>query len=174
MPGRRDDLARAYATLGISPQSSLAEATRTYKKLVVRWHPDQYANDPQGQAEAALRLREINHAFGLIRERAGEGKSGFSAAGVPPTKPEPPRPPAAGGQPTKAEREQIVDAIDTAGDAALLGHILFWGLALGLAFLLIGQPGQAGRRNGNNTAAGIVLLAAAAGYEVVRLWRRRG
>jgi DnaJ domain len=61
-----DLMTRAYATLGLQPGCSPREAARQYKRLAKRWHPDQYGNDPQGQAEAAQRMREINRAFALV------------------------------------------------------------------------------------------------------------
>ena len=65
MPPPKNLLARAYATLGLPPVCSHRDAVRQYKALVKRWHPDQYATDPQGQAEAAQRMREINAAFAV-------------------------------------------------------------------------------------------------------------
>jgi hypothetical protein len=43
-----------------------------YRKLVRQWHPDRFANDPQGAAEATHRLRLIIQAFETLRvARAG-------------------------------------------------------------------------------------------------------
>lgn len=61
-----DDLARAYAALGVAPGSSLQEVRKRYKALVRKWHPDRHATDPQGQAEATLRMRAINDAFRTV------------------------------------------------------------------------------------------------------------
>jgi len=46
---------------------SAERAQEEYRRLVRRWHPDRYAADPQGQAEASLRMRQINAAFAVIR-----------------------------------------------------------------------------------------------------------
>ena len=61
-----DELARAYATLGASDAASLEDVRRRYKALVRKWHPDRFARDPQGQAEAAVRMRAINDAFRTV------------------------------------------------------------------------------------------------------------
>ena len=61
-----DDLARAYATLGVAAGAPPDEVRKAYKALVRRWHPDRFARDPQGQAEAGLRLRAINDAFRMV------------------------------------------------------------------------------------------------------------
>ena len=61
-----DELARAYATLGITAAASLDDVRKQYKALVRKWHPDRFASDPQGQAEATVRLRAINDAFRCV------------------------------------------------------------------------------------------------------------
>ena len=58
---------RAYVTLELRPGVLPDEALQQYRRLVKRWHPDLYANDPQGQAEASRRMRQINAAFAVIR-----------------------------------------------------------------------------------------------------------
>jgi preprotein translocase subunit Sec63 len=65
-------LTRAYATLELPPDASPREAVRQYKRLVKRWHPDRYATDPQRQAEASQRMREINAAFEVVRPIVSE------------------------------------------------------------------------------------------------------
>lgn len=62
-----DALRNAYATLGLAPGSSARDVRRQFKKLVKRWHPDRFGSDPQGQSEAAQRMREINAAYELIQ-----------------------------------------------------------------------------------------------------------
>ena len=61
-----DELRSAYAVLGLKPGASLQEVKQQFKTLVRRWHPDRYANDPQGRTEANDRLRVINHAYSTI------------------------------------------------------------------------------------------------------------
>jgi hypothetical protein len=63
----RDDLSHDYATLGLTPSASPVEVRKAYKKLVRQWHPDRFARDPAGQAEATQRMRAINTAYETIR-----------------------------------------------------------------------------------------------------------
>ena len=65
---------RAYAVLGLKPGTPLGQVRRRYKALVKRWHPDRYATDPVGQAEAESRMREINVAFRRLTETLSPGK----------------------------------------------------------------------------------------------------
>jgi DnaJ domain len=68
-----DDLRRAYAVLGLQPGAPLPEVKQQFKTLVRRWHPDRYANDPQGKVEANDRLRVINHAYSTILQASFGG-----------------------------------------------------------------------------------------------------
>ena len=58
-----DPLAHAYATIGLRPGSSARELKQQYKRLVKKWHPDRWANDPVNQADAAQKMRAINAAY---------------------------------------------------------------------------------------------------------------
>jgi curved DNA-binding protein CbpA len=60
------ELRHAYAVLGLSPPVSEPRLKQRYKVLVRRWHPDRFQNDPAGQAEAAVRLRNINIAYEAV------------------------------------------------------------------------------------------------------------
>lgn len=82
---RSERLERAYATLELRPGISAKAALQQYRRLVKRWHPDLYANDPQGQADASQRMRQINEAFAAIRPSLRS-----PSAPVPPAPP--PRP----------------------------------------------------------------------------------
>jgi DnaJ domain len=61
-----DPTARAYAILGLEKGCAPDQLKATYRRLVKRWHPDRFAADPAGQAEASARLREINGAFRIV------------------------------------------------------------------------------------------------------------
>jgi hypothetical protein len=52
-----------FDILGIQRHASLDEAKQSYKRLVKRWHPDQYGKDPQKQRYAHEKLTEINVAY---------------------------------------------------------------------------------------------------------------
>ena len=68
-----DELRSAYAVLGLQPGASLQEVRQQFKNLVRRWHPDRFANDPQGRAEANDRLRVINSAYStIVQSTAGD------------------------------------------------------------------------------------------------------
>ena len=66
LPHMPDELRSAYAVLGLRPGASLHRVKRQFKTMVRRWHPDRFANDPQGKAEANDRLRVINIAYSTI------------------------------------------------------------------------------------------------------------
>jgi len=75
-----DAVRSAYATLGLEPHAPLRRVRSQYKALVRRWHPDRFAGDAQGVAEATLRMRAINDAFATIVRSSGPGeKSGMPA-----------------------------------------------------------------------------------------------
>jgi len=57
-----DALDSAYATLGLTRGASAPAVKRQYRALVRKWHPDRFANDPQGVAEATLMLQAVNRA----------------------------------------------------------------------------------------------------------------
>jgi len=66
-----DPLRSAYATLDLAPDAPLWRVRRQYKALVRKWHPDRFAGDPQGTAEATIRMRAINEAFDTITRTPG-------------------------------------------------------------------------------------------------------
>lgn len=57
------DAKNCFDILCISKDSDLNEAKRAYKRLVKRWHPDQYGNLPEKQQIAHEKLTEINVAY---------------------------------------------------------------------------------------------------------------
>jgi hypothetical protein len=64
-----DEVRRAYAALGLPDGAALAVVRKRYRALVRKWHPDRFVADPQGQAEASIRMRVINAAYRrLIRQ----------------------------------------------------------------------------------------------------------
>jgi curved DNA-binding protein CbpA len=89
-----DEIRRAYATLGLQPGAAPAQIKKQHRSLVRRWHPDRFAADPVGQAEAAQRMSQINQAYRLLLEAQ-------PAAAAPP---EPPVPPSS--SPSGAHRAQ--------------------------------------------------------------------
>ncbi|MGE5245684.1 MAG: J domain-containing protein [Betaproteobacteria bacterium] len=79
-----DQLDSAYATLGLRRGTPLSAVRRRYRALVRKWHPDRFAADPQGVAEATLMLKAVNHAYGAVlgahRAVSAQGSAIVSAA----------------------------------------------------------------------------------------------
>ncbi len=64
-----DDIRRAYAVFGLPVGSPYPAVRKRYMSLVKTWHPDRFASDPQGQAEAGERLRVINASYSTLARR---------------------------------------------------------------------------------------------------------
>ncbi|MDJ0674955.1 MAG: dynamin family protein [Calothrix sp. MO_167.B42] len=62
----KEKIARAYKILGLQPGASIAEIKNTYKKLVIKWHPDLYIDRPQMQQKAEKNIRLVNEAYSLL------------------------------------------------------------------------------------------------------------
>lgn len=56
----------AYNILGLKPDASPSQIKQAYKKLVKKWHPDLFINQPQLQTEAQEKIRLINEAYGVL------------------------------------------------------------------------------------------------------------
>ena len=80
-----DELARAYAVLGVRGGASAAEIKKRYRALVKVWHPDRFAADPQGQAEAATRMRAINEAYEITLAQVPPRTPAPAASAAPAT-----------------------------------------------------------------------------------------
>ena len=107
-----DPIRRAYAVLGLEPGASERQVRKSYRALVKKWHPDRHASDPQGQAEAAQRMREINKAYDTILEHT------LPKLPIPPRSNADASAPGAPGGTGRLSREQIeamVQAIGTEG-----------------------------------------------------------
>ena len=67
-----------YKVLGLKKGASQEEIREAYKKLVKKYHPDQYANNPLSDL-AEEKLEEINKAYNyLMIEGSGQGARGFN------------------------------------------------------------------------------------------------
>ena len=111
------ELRHAYAVLGLSPPVSEPRLKQRYKVLVRRWHPDRFQNDPAGQAEAAVRLRNINIAYEAVLASLGLEEPPQNAD--PPIAPPPVAPPtvkrpfSTGGRGFSLSPEQIDGIVDS-------------------------------------------------------------
>ncbi|MBT8081866.1 MAG: co-chaperone DjlA [Gammaproteobacteria bacterium] len=65
-------LRRAYATLGVEPDTSNDNIKKAYRRLMNRSHPDKIAGsnpDAQAVAEAERRTREVRGAYEMLKAR---------------------------------------------------------------------------------------------------------
>src|SRR3954471_8749314 len=130
-----DALRRAYTTLDLPVGASPRDLRRQFRKLVRRWHPDRFGGDPQGQAEAAQRMRDINAAYELI-----------CSSGVGSVTAEPP-PPVVSTEPRdrvtrpldRSAIDGIVNSVGTESPVDVLLEFIGWAWPLFLA-LLINPP----------------------------------
>lgn len=60
-----------YAVLGLTPQATEEEIKKTYRKLILKYHPDRVeSSDPKVKEEATKRFREVQEAYeNICRQR---------------------------------------------------------------------------------------------------------
>ena len=68
-----------YAVLGVSPSASDEEIKRSYRELVKKYHPDNYADNPLADL-AEAKMKEINEAYDTIVKLRTQG-GGYQASG---------------------------------------------------------------------------------------------
>lgn len=66
-----------YKVLGVSRNASEKEIKEAYKKLVKKYHPDQYSDNPLSDI-AEEKMAEINAAYDEIIEERRSGSGGYS------------------------------------------------------------------------------------------------
>ncbi len=71
-PGETD----AYTLLGVSRVASAEEIERAYRRRVASIHPDKFHGDPIGQRDAAQRLKQLNLAMKVVRDRVSRADNG--------------------------------------------------------------------------------------------------
>ena len=69
-----------YEVLGVREGASEAEIKAAYKKLVKKYHPDRYANNPLADL-AEEKMQEINQAYDMLMNNSGGGQSYSSQSG---------------------------------------------------------------------------------------------
>jgi len=55
-----------YEVLGVTENATDEEIKAAYRKLVKKYHPDRFANDPQKQAAASEKLKQVNAAYDMV------------------------------------------------------------------------------------------------------------
>ena len=55
-----------YEVLGVSQNATDEEIKAAYRRLVKKYHPDRFANDPEKQAAASEKLKQVNAAYDMI------------------------------------------------------------------------------------------------------------
>jgi curved DNA-binding protein CbpA len=85
------DKSDGFNILQVSPDTTLKEARRAYLRLVKRWHPDRFADNPRMRESAQEKLKIINSAYeevkAVISARIDTGSKGnFSKP--PPSSPQ--------------------------------------------------------------------------------------
>ena len=69
-----------YIVLGVSRDATEEEIKAAYRRLARRYHPDHYANDPEGARVAEEKMKEINEAYDAVT-RMRAGASGHTGGG---------------------------------------------------------------------------------------------
>jgi hypothetical protein len=176
-----DPLTAAYATLGVGRNCTPAELKKAYRRLVKIWHPDRYAADPVGQADAEVRMREINRAFRIVAEdrsapRAVPQPAAPATARSASPRREPPPSPRPGRPLTRAEIDEMVHAIGSPGplDHLLDGFVWAWPFLLALALVVQYDRLWRGRANGVEVILAVVFVSAAFAFSVRARALRRG
>ena len=69
-PAADESVRRDYANLEVPFGADIEDVRRSYKSLVLRYHPDRFAADPEKQAIALEITKKINESFERIRARS--------------------------------------------------------------------------------------------------------
>jgi hypothetical protein len=170
-----DALRGAYLTVELGPGASAREVRQQFKRLARRWHPDRFARDPQGQAEAAARMRRINAAYELIQSVDPPADSPAAEPRGMSNSPNELREPVTKPL-SRDEIDGIVKSIGTESAFEVLAGFLFWSWPVFLA-LFISPPGYqwledeiAGRPHSLVRLWQALLVGLAV---ILRLWQRR-
>ena len=60
-----------YDLIGVSPQVTDEELKRAWRKQMMAYHPDRFAQDPKALQSAETKAREINEAYQTIKRIRG-------------------------------------------------------------------------------------------------------
>lgn len=67
-----------YQVLGVSPNASDEEIKRVYRQLAMKYHPDNYADNPLSEL-AEEKMKQVNEAYDQIQKERQSGYSGGSS-----------------------------------------------------------------------------------------------
>lgn len=90
-----------FLILQVSPGATLREARKAYMRLVKRWHPDRFADNPQLRESAQEKLKLINSAY-------EEAKAAISARIQNETRPGGAKPPPASPEKSPDNRQENI------------------------------------------------------------------
>lgn len=65
------DRRRWYKTLELQPGADLKEVRRAYRRLLLRYHPDKFANDPEKAKVATEVTRKLTEAYNGLQRYLG-------------------------------------------------------------------------------------------------------
>jgi DnaJ-domain-containing protein 1 len=68
-PAADDSLRQDYANLEVPFGADIETVRKSYKTLILRYHPDKHAGDPEKQRIALEITKKINQSFEKIRSR---------------------------------------------------------------------------------------------------------
>lgn len=68
-----ESLRQDYANLEVPFGADIDAVRKSYKSLMLRYHPDKHAGDPEKQRIALEITKKINESFERIRSREGSG-----------------------------------------------------------------------------------------------------
>lgn len=71
-----EDLRPDYATLEVPFGSDIEVVKRAYKTMILRYHPDKFAGNPDKQRIATEITQKVNQSFERIRTRLEAGRNG--------------------------------------------------------------------------------------------------
>jgi DnaJ-domain-containing protein 1 len=70
---RKSQMAKHYAALGLKPGAPFNEVRSQFRKLMRKYHPDRFADDPRKQAQMTKKSQAISEAFAAIEKAEQKG-----------------------------------------------------------------------------------------------------
>jgi len=70
-----------YKVLGVSRDATDDEIKKAYRELARKYHPDNYANNPDLADIVSEKMKEVNEAYDAIQKMRASGNTGSSGGG---------------------------------------------------------------------------------------------